>query len=144
MILTKSLFVIIISCMFLEKLTLDSSLRKFMMKNVYQLSSGSILCSLNENVPGDGFYRARVVSKYCFHHYRELYSQFFIALHELLERDERDEWNERSVEYLVEMGKSQYHDSVVKESSFIVILLGITLIRQNHTSLLLTKLITMN
>jgi len=64
--------------------------------------------------PGDGFCGngARAVSKYCFHRYGKLYSQFFIAtdnlFHELLERDER---NERVAEYLVEMGESQYHDS---------------------------------
>lgn len=57
--------------------------------------------------PGDGFCGngARVVSKYCFHKYKNLYSRFFILcndnLHELLQRD---------AEYLVEMGQSCYDD----------------------------------
>uniref|UniRef100_A0A1D1XPQ0 Diaminopimelate epimerase n=1 Tax=Anthurium amnicola TaxID=1678845 RepID=A0A1D1XPQ0_9ARAE len=72
--------------------------------------------------PGDGFCGngARAVSKYCFHHYRKLYNQFFIAtdgwLHELLERSEQDlersEQDEQDAEYLVEMGESVYHDPV--------------------------------
>ncbi|CAG8591202.1 11604_t:CDS:1 [Acaulospora morrowiae] len=57
--------------------------------------------------PGDGFCGngARVVAKYCFSHYNNIWSRFFIVLdgqlHELLQRGN---------EYSVEMGKSVYED----------------------------------
>lgn len=70
MILTKQLFVVIMyifekvdSCLVLTEVYDE--------EHIPTQLRGSILCSLSEKVLGDGFCDngARVVLKYCFHHY---------------------------------------------------------------------------